>query len=185
MHFRRWRTAPAGLAAMLVIATAIGAEYPPDTVVSGVGGAGGAPASGGGIAANGTLAQPTPVGVATGGGLVLHGGFWYLRGGAVSGVDTPSADPLRTRLGANYPNPFNPRTRIDYDLAAPCRVRLEVFDARGRRVRTLVAAEQPAGRYHAVWTGDDDAGRPAASGLYFYRLRAGDFQSVMKMTLVK
>jgi flagellar hook assembly protein FlgD len=69
------------------------------------------------------------------------------------------------------PNPFNPATAIGFDVAADARVTLRIFNASGRLARTLVSVEGlPAGRYRARWDGRDDAGREAASGVYFARL---------------
>ena len=93
------------------------------------------------------------------------------------------------RLLANYPNPFNPLTRIPYELGGEggvVAVRLEVLDVRGRLVRTLVAAHRAAGQRHeAVWDGTDDSGRHLPSGTYLARLSAdGQVQSRF-LTLVK
>ncbi len=101
-----------------------------------------------------------------------------------SGVedDVPAA---ATRLVDIAPNPFNPQTRITYELARSGRVQLEVYDLQGHRVRTLVDVEQAAGRHEEVWNGLDDAGGRAASGLYMARLTAGGVTQMMKMTLVK
>ena len=92
--------------------------------------------------------------------------------------------PHGVGLGQNYPNPFNPATVIPYQLAAPARVRLEVFNVLGQPVATLVEGEQAAGEHVARWDGTDAAGRPAASGLYFYRLTVGGMQQTRRMVLV-
>ena len=92
--------------------------------------------------------------------------------------------PHGVGLGQNYPNPFNPATVIPYQLAAPSRVRLEVFNVLGQPVATLVEGEQAAGEHVARWDGTDGAGRPAASGLYFYRLTVGGMQETRRMVLV-
>jgi len=76
------------------------------------------------------------------------------------------------RLAGAHPNPFNPATTINYSIARAGRVRLEVFAVDGRRVRTLVAADQAAGDHRAVWNGQDDQGQQVASGTYLYRLVA-------------
>ena len=101
-------------------------------------------------------------------------------------TDEPA--PETVALLANYPNPFNPSTVIEYVLPASVAgeaVRLEVFDVAGRRVRVLVEARQEAGFYRATWDGADEAGAPVASGVYVYRLQAGGFQQVRKMILLK
>jgi hypothetical protein len=185
MRTRCSRAAPAGILVMLLIVSAAGGDRTPDALVSSVIGSAGSPASGAGIVANGTAGQPTPIGVCSGNGIVLHAGFWGPLWGSVTGVTTPGAEVLATALQNAYPNPFNPQTRIEFTIAAPCLVRLEIFDAMGRHVATLVDDQRPAGRYQVSWEGTDTGGRRVASGLYFYRLRAGDHESVKKMSLVK
>ncbi len=85
-----------------------------------------------------------------------------------------------TELEQNYPNPFNPRTTISFALASESDVTLEVFDAAGRLVATLLDGSKGVGRH----TVDFDASR-LSSGVYFYRLRAGDFVQQKKMVLLK
>ncbi|MBD3162799.1 MAG: hypothetical protein GF346_10440 [Candidatus Eisenbacteria bacterium] len=89
------------------------------------------------------------------------------------------------RLDQNQPNPFNPTTRIRYALGEPLPVRLEIFDASGRHVRTLVDGLQSAGEHAIAWFGEDDRGRAVPTGLYFYSLRAGEETRVRKMLLVE
>ncbi|MCB1184131.1 T9SS type A sorting domain-containing protein [bacterium] len=94
--------------------------------------------------------------------------------------------PARTALGGNYPNPFNPRTTIVFELARPGAVELRVYDVSGRLVRTLQAGERfTAGRHEVVWNGRDERGAATAAGVYFVRMRSGDFTAVERMTLVK
>ena len=92
--------------------------------------------------------------------------------------------PRRTALLQNYPNPFNPSTVIPYQLSSPAPLRLEVFNVLGQRLATLVDQEQPAGLHTAVWHGTDEAGRPVAAGLYFYRLRGSGVSETRRMVLV-
>jgi hypothetical protein len=93
--------------------------------------------------------------------------------------------PLDFRLQHNYPNPFNPATTIRYELKVTSPVSLMVYDITGQLVRSLVAAEQPAGRYSISWDGLSAAGVQVASGVYLYELRAGSFRSTRKMLLMK
>lgn len=88
-------------------------------------------------------------------------------------------------LAENYPNPFNPQTRIEFGLPASARVRLDVYDVRGRRVATLVDGTLDGGHHRVVWDGTDASGRRVASGVYLYRLDAPGFSSQKKMLLVK
>lgn len=99
--------------------------------------------------------------------------------------DTPSATPL---LYQNTPNPFNPNTRIDFIVpttGARVPVRLQVLDARGRVVRTLISGDLAPGRRSVVWDGREDGGRTMASGVYACRLSAGGLATMRKMTLLK
>jgi len=93
--------------------------------------------------------------------------------------------PLRTQLFQNTPNPFNPSTRIRYDLARDGQVELTVFDVAGRLVRTLVDGKQTAGSHAAIWNGRDDAGKRVSSGVYFYRLQANGLEMTQKLVLTK
>ena len=88
-------------------------------------------------------------------------------------------------LGFNYPNPFNPETTIKYALPQASDVELVVYNALGQTVRTLVAERQVAGRYAFTWDATNDRGHAVSSGIYLYRLRAGEFVNVRKMLLVK
>jgi hypothetical protein len=93
--------------------------------------------------------------------------------------------PKVTALGEVWPNPFNPNTQIAFELAAPSRVMLEIFDVRGKRVRRLAAEDLPAGRHQRAWDGRSDAGDGVASGTYFARLVADGVTETRKMLLVK
>lgn len=101
--------------------------------------------------------------------------------------DAPGADvvPAATTVREVTPNPFNPSTRVAFELAVGGRVALEVFDLRGRLVRRLVEADLAAGRHEAVWDGRDESGVAAPSGTYFARLRAGEVVASRKMQLLK
>jgi hypothetical protein len=117
----------------------------------------------------------------------IHGnesGFALLRPDDVTGNDTPKALEA-SYLSQNFPNPFNPATRIAFGLVAPGHVSLRIYDASGRLVRALVNEERQAGRFEATWDGRDSNGRMVASGIYFYRLNAGNFEKTRKMILLK
>ena len=87
----------------------------------------------------------------------------------------------------NLPNPFNPSTTIKYMLAGeqPIYTRLEVFNSLGQKVRILVDATQRAGIYSVTWDGLDDQGQEVSSGVYLYRIVAGDFVKIQRMLLME
>lgn len=100
-------------------------------------------------------------------------------------LDPEARVPSRTTLSQNLPNPFNPATTISFTLAAPEQVKLDVFDARGRLVKSLVAGELSGGTHNVQWNGTDASGQKVSSGLYYYRLIAGEYTQTRKMTLLK
>jgi hypothetical protein len=111
-------------------------------------------------------------------------------GGNLSPVDEPSAGerdmPTVLTVHEPAPNPFNPSTVIRFELPGSATVSLAVYDATGRRVRTLIGSEPLAGGSHeSRWDGFDDAGRAVASGLYLFQLRAGAERRVGKMVMLK
>ncbi len=88
-------------------------------------------------------------------------------------------------LGQNHPNPFNPETQIKYDLPEAVQVSLVIYNILGQRVRTLADEYQEPGYRTVIWDGKDERGREVASGIYFYRLKAGDYDQVRKMVVLK
>jgi hypothetical protein len=83
-------------------------------------------------------------------------------------------------LFQNYPNPFNPVTNIQFDIPKESFVTLKVYDIRGKEVKTLANENRQAGSYYITFNAS-----ALASGVYFYKLTAGDFTSTMKLVLVK
>ena len=107
----------------------------------------------------------------------MHGnesGYALLTPEEITGEETPKA-PAATYLSQNFPNPFNPVTKIEFGLAAPAAVSLRIYDAAGRLVRVLEEGALAAGRYTRIWDGRDTGGSRVSSGVYFYRLDAGAF----------
>ena len=93
--------------------------------------------------------------------------------------------PAEFQLYPNYPNPFNPETQIKYVLSEQSLVKLTIYNSIGQEVRTLVDGIEPAGSYLIRWNGLNDFGQKVSSGIYFYRLSAGNFVSVKKMSMLK
>jgi len=100
---------------------------------------------------------------------------------------TDSSVPKSFSLKQNYPNPFNPSTTIGFDIAGTGSqsVKLELFDASGRRIKILVNAPLSAGSYAISWDGKDENGRPVSSGVYFYKLTADSFTETKTTVLLK
>ena len=93
--------------------------------------------------------------------------------------------PRTFALYPNRPNPFNPVTTIDFDVAAPVYASIRVYDVAGRLIRTLWDQSTAEGYYSVKWDGVNNNGSPVASGVYFYQLRAGSFVSTRKLVLLK
>jgi hypothetical protein len=111
---------------------------------------------------------------ATGGG-----GEWY------SDEVSVALPPKPLTLRQNYPNPFNPSTNISFYLPSRSQVKLEIFDVRGARVRTLVDGVRDRGTHAALWNGTNDAGAPVASGVYYYRIEAGKETITKKLVVMR
>lgn len=125
-------------------------------------------------------------------GAACGGGWGWVRFDSLEFVETlpenvlkSSTTERRFELCGNYPNPFNPETRIKYSLAEGCQMTLSIYNVRGQRVRVLVNEFQAAGRNSVVWDGKNEDGHEVASGIYFYRLDAGDFTDTKSMVLLK
>jgi hypothetical protein len=105
-------------------------------------------------------------------------GGWVLRGSFLEG---DVADiPFEFGLSGNYPNPFNASTVISYELATGAHVTLGVYNISGQKVATLVDSKQQSGYRSVVWDASE-----VSSGVYFYKLTAGDFSEIKRMTLLR
>jgi flagellar hook assembly protein FlgD len=93
--------------------------------------------------------------------------------------------PQEFALYQNFPNPFNPSTTISFDLPNDINVRVEIFDINGRKIHTLVNEPKESGTHHVIWNGEDDRGTSVASGVYVYRIQAGDFVQSKKLLFMK
>ena len=105
--------------------------------------------------------------------------------GTTSVAETAAEIPTKFELEQNYPNPFNPETTIKYHVPVRVNVTVRVYNALGQELRTLVSSLQDAGVYTATWDGKDHNGRQLSTGLYLFRLEAGDFVMTRKMAMVK
>lgn len=99
----------------------------------------------------------------------------------IVGIDEQeSYVPTEYSLNQNYPNPFNPLTRISYSLPNPSKVLLTIINIHGEQVARITEGVKSAGNHHVIWDASD-----SASGIYFYRLQAGEFVQTRKMVLLK
>jgi hypothetical protein len=149
------------------------------------GAGGGALASAGGsFALGGTAGQPA-CGNSAGGAFSLEGGFWNEGTTSLVGVpDGPDAGARLFALRPARPNPFDEGTTIEFELAGPRRVRLEIFDVAGQRVRTLVDAALSPGRQRVAWDGHDATGARVANGIYFAHLAAGEYHAASRLVVL-
>jgi len=93
--------------------------------------------------------------------------------------------PASYSLSQNYPNPFNPSTTIRFALPATSHVKLSIYSIDGQLVKTLVDDSKDAGNYSVVWNGTNNLGSQVASGMYIYRIDAGNFVNTKKLMLMK
>ncbi len=149
------------------------------TIVSG----GAMRASGQGILLTATVGQP----VAGVSGPLRHGFWQAARVGTATAVDEPTATgvPVAYSLHGAYPNPFNPETTFRMDVPGDGRVRIRIFDALGRKVRTLLDEAPGPGTHTVRWNGLLDGGSAASSGLYLARMEADGFVGVRRVILVR
>ena len=117
-------------------------------------------------------------GVQEGAAIKLYTGFW--NPWAVWAVPVEEEEdfsqlPKEFALSQNYPNPFNPTTVIEYALPKASQVRIQIYNILGQKVRELVDEHQEPGYKIIRWDGKDDSGVEVSSGVYFYRIAAGNF----------
>jgi len=111
--------------------------------------------------------------------------FYIYYTGNITSTTSGAPVPKTYQLMQNFPNPFNPETTIRYHLPERSNVTLQIFNITGKSVITLVNWQQNPGEKAIQWNGKDSRGKQAASGLYFYRLRANGFEKVRKLTLLR
>lgn len=108
-----------------------------------------------------------------------------ITGTAVSNEDSVNPSQPVITLGQNYPNPFNPSTRISFANAEAGMIRLEIYNIRGQKIKTLINEYIPAGNHRITWNGDDDSGKQVSSGVYLYRIEGSKQSLTRKMLLAK
>jgi photosystem II stability/assembly factor-like uncharacterized protein len=101
-----------------------------------------------------------------------------------SSNDNPNVPAVTTLLG-NYPNPFNPSTTIEFALANPSKVSLDIFNVKGEKITTLLNKNMTAANHSIVWNGKDNNNQKVSSGIYYYRLQTKEYSHIKKMILMK
>lgn len=99
--------------------------------------------------------------------------------------ETESVIPKEFELEQNYPNPFNPSTTIRYNLKENAKVTLIIYNTLGQIVKTLVDRDETVGIKNISWDGKDEFGKQVASGIYIYKLKAGNTVFTRKMLFIK
>ncbi len=112
---------------------------------------------------------------------------WYANPGVISAIAeaADAEEPSAFHLAQNYPNPFNPSTLIRYELPQAAQVKLAIYNLLGEKIRTLVDAKESAGVKQVTWDGRDGNGQRVSSGVYLYRLEAGEFKMTKRLLLMK
>jgi len=103
----------------------------------------------------------------------------------VTSIDENQIIPLKTILGNNYPNPFNPITTINFTLNIETNLKIDIHNIKGQKVKSLLNEYRPAGVHNIVWNGKDDNGNDVGSGVYFYRMESEGYVSTKKMVMIK
>lgn len=93
--------------------------------------------------------------------------------------------PKQLILWQNFPNPFNPATKLRFQIPYVNNVTLEIFSITGQKVRTLINEQMEQGWHEVQWDGLDEAGSSVPSGIYYARLRAGNQEEIIRMCLIK
>jgi len=117
-------------------------------------------------------------------------GFAFIDMGAYelpepNGSDENTIEQTKNYLHQNYPNPFNPTTIISYQLPENSKVELAIYNLKGQKVKQLVSDQLSAGQHSVVWDGKDNNNKSVSSGIYFYKLKSGNFETTKKMILIK
>jgi len=105
--------------------------------------------------------------------------------GTATGIEKSGLSPKEFGITQNYPNPFNPSTVINYSVPKEVVVSIKIYNSLGQLVKTLVNENKSSGVYSVTWFGDNNLGAKVTSGVYFYRITAGNYIQVKKMLLLK
>lgn len=119
---------------------------------------------------------------------LLTGEGWYIDDvhySNTTGSSNETIIPIKNKLYANFPNPFNPTTTISFSLKEAGDVKLEIFNIRGQKVKTLINSSLPAENHQIVWNGKDDSGKSVSTGIYFYKMKTANYIASRKMILMK
>lgn len=100
-------------------------------------------------------------------------------------IDNPTTHLIKENNITNYPNPFNPNTTIAFELKQKGLVSIDIYNIKGQKVRSLLNEEKAQGQHTVIWNGKDDNNHSTGSGLYFYRMKSGNYTSTGKMILMK
>jgi len=126
--------------------------------------------------------------------MVVFGGWdghftndvWGLQWATATGVTPPTETPsLENALHPCYPNPFNPEVTIPFELRQDERATLTIYDIRGSLIKTVFDGELPRGMHRKAWNGKNEKGEQVSSGVYFCRLRVGEFSATQKILMLK
>ena len=103
----------------------------------------------------------------------------------VVGIEDPIIEIIDEINLSNYPNPFNPETKIIFNLPEEGNIKLEIYNIKGQKVKTLLDCYMSPGHSEMIWNGKDDNGKPVGSGVYFYKLLTPSKSYVKKCMLLK
>ena len=93
--------------------------------------------------------------------------------------------PAKFSLAQNFPNPFNPETKITFTITERQNVSIKIFNIQGELVKTLLTKEFQKGDHEVVWNGKNEFGEQQPTGIYFYEMRSGSFTQAKKMILLR
>ena len=105
--------------------------------------------------------------------------------GPIKGIEENTPQPKTCILFQNHPNPFDMGTYIQYSLPEKKRVKLVIYDILGQRAKTLLDKEENPGEHIIYWDGKDNRSKRLPSGIYFYRIEAGNFRETKKLLILK